>query len=709
MVALTGAVSAVLVIQQGMPWWVGVLAALAHRPARRRLAGLLGGVRRHPRLHRDPGRHAALPRPDPAGARQHLAVAVPAGVPRGSPAASSTGCSAGTGYDAFTLLIGAIAVAGYAVSAFRTRVGPDPRTSSRWSRFPLFVARSWLVGAVVMAFAWQLAARPRPADRADHPGRAGPRLRPGHQADRLRPAGLRHRRQPVGGARCPASRSEGRQLLDLRQHGLPGRGRRASSTPPGPTAPSPTAGNMFELDAIAAAFIGGAAVTGGVGTVVGAMVGGLIMAVDEQRHAAHGRRPADPVRRQGSRAAAGRRLRRLQQAPRRRFPLTAPTAGTTRGQGGMVHPAVAAIRPLSMADVAARAGVSHQTVSRVVNGHPSVAPATRERVEQAIAELGYRPNVAARALVTGSTRTIGLVTVKINQYGPAQTLLGLEKAARAAGYSLSVSILDDATAGAMRDAVDAFVAQRVDAIVALSTYDDAAEALATLEPPVPLVAVQVGGDEDRPAVGVDQEAGARLAIRHLLQLGHRTVHHVAGPVDSKEARGRIAGWRAELEAAGAPVPEPLRGDWTPSSGYAAGRQLADRIRAGERRHGGLPGQRPDGARPAGSLPRVRAGGTRRRQRRRFRRPARGALLHPAADHRPAGLRRTGPPRCPAGARPAARRGPAPAPGPGAADRPGQHRPGEGVIRGVTGGMSTLATMPSPGRGLGDDDVRSEEC
>jgi DNA-binding LacI/PurR family transcriptional regulator len=247
----------------------------------------------------------------------------------------------------------------------------------------------------------------------------------------------------------------------------------------------------------------------------------------------------------------------------------------------MVQPVAAAARPLSMADVAARAGVSHQTVSRVVNGHPSVAPATRERVEQAIAELGYRPNVAARALVTGSTRTIGLVTVKINQYGPAQTMLGLEKAARAAGYSLSVSILDDATAGAMRDAVDAFVAQRVDAIVALSTYDDAAEALSSLAPPVPLVAVQVGGDEDRPAVGVDQETGARLAVRHLLDLGHRTVHHVAGPADSKEARGRIAGWRAELEAAGAAVPEPLRGDWTPSSGYAAGRQLADRIRAGQ--------------------------------------------------------------------------------------------------------------------------------
>ena len=240
-----------------------------------------------------------------------------------------------------------------------------------------------------------------------------------------------------------------------------------------------------------------------------------------------------------------------------------------------------AARALVMSDVAALAGVSHQTVSRVINGHPNVAPQTRERVEAAIAQLGYRPNIAARALVTGSTRTIGLVTVKINQYGPAQTMLGLEEAAREAGYSLSVSILEDATAGAMREAVDTFVAQRVAAIVALSTYDDAAEALGALDPPVPLVAVQVGGDEVRPAVGVDQEAGARLATRHLLDLGHRTVHHVAGPADSKEARGRVEGWRAELLAAGAPVPELLRGDWTPSSGHAAGLQLAARLRAGE--------------------------------------------------------------------------------------------------------------------------------
>jgi DNA-binding LacI/PurR family transcriptional regulator len=238
-------------------------------------------------------------------------------------------------------------------------------------------------------------------------------------------------------------------------------------------------------------------------------------------------------------------------------------------------------RALVMSDVAARAGVSHQTVSRVINGHPNVAPQTRERVERAIRELGYRPNTAARALVTGSTRTIGFVAVNINQYGPAQTLVGLERAARAAGYSLSVTVLDEATAEAMRDALDRFTAQSVDAVLALATYDDAVEALHQVHTPLPLVTVQSGGALEEPAVGVDQIAGARLATRHLLDLGHRTVHHVTGPADSKEARDRVEGWRAELTAAGVPVPVCLHGDWTPSSGYEAGRRLTARSRAGE--------------------------------------------------------------------------------------------------------------------------------
>lgn len=230
----------------------------------------------------------------------------------------------------------------------------------------------------------------------------------------------------------------------------------------------------------------------------------------------------------------------------------------------------------ALSDVAALAGVSHQTVSRVVNGSPHVAPATRERVDRAIAELGYRPNSAARALVTGATRTIGMVTHNINQFGPAQTMLGLEQSARQAGYSLRIAILDDASGAAMQAAVEGLVDQSVDAVIALATYADALTAVRKLQAPVPVVTVQAGPDPTRSTVWVDQAAGARLATRHLLELGHRTVHHIAGPASSMEARRRIAGWRSELEEWGAELPAPLRGDWTPASGQEAGRRLLDR-------------------------------------------------------------------------------------------------------------------------------------
>ena len=237
-------------------------------------------------------------------------------------------------------------------------------------------------------------------------------------------------------------------------------------------------------------------------------------------------------------------------------------------------------RASAMSDVAARAGVSHQTVSRVVNGHPHVSAQTRERVQRAIAELGYRPNTAARALATGATRTIGLVTHNVNQYGPAQTMLGLERAARAADYSLAIVVLDEMTTAAMQEAVERLVAQSVDAVVALATYADALQAVRALSAPVPVVTVQAAADPTLPTVWVDQAAGARLATRHLLDLGHETVHHVTGLPGSVEAAERQSGWRAELAGAGAVVPAALPGDWTPSSGYAAGRRLAARLRDG---------------------------------------------------------------------------------------------------------------------------------
>jgi len=232
-----------------------------------------------------------------------------------------------------------------------------------------------------------------------------------------------------------------------------------------------------------------------------------------------------------------------------------------------------------MADVAARAGVSLQTVSRVVNGHHAVRADTRERVELAIADLGYRVNTAARALVTRSTRTVGVVGVSTAEFGPTSALHGLEAAARAAGYATSVVLLPDVDRAAVRAAVDNLRDLGVDGLVVIAPDDAAVGALEALEASVPVVTLEapldapVGGA--LPSASVDQERGARLAVRHLLDLGHATVHHLTGPGDWLEARSREAGWRAELEQAGARVPEPVRGDWSAASGHRAAQRLVD--------------------------------------------------------------------------------------------------------------------------------------
>jgi DNA-binding LacI/PurR family transcriptional regulator len=228
-----------------------------------------------------------------------------------------------------------------------------------------------------------------------------------------------------------------------------------------------------------------------------------------------------------------------------------------------------------MADVARLAGVSHQTVSRVLNNHPSVAPETRRNVEVAISQLGYRRNTAARALVTKKTHTLGVVSVDTAHYGPASTLVAIETAAREANYFVNFASLPHVDRANMRDAVDHLMSANVDGLIVIAPLAAAVEALTGMRTDVPLV--RVAGDESSASsnsVVVDQAAGARMATRHLLSLGHESVVHLRGPHGWLEADARVRGWRGELEAAGLPVPETPVGDWSPASGYRAGRHLA---------------------------------------------------------------------------------------------------------------------------------------
>lgn len=229
-------------------------------------------------------------------------------------------------------------------------------------------------------------------------------------------------------------------------------------------------------------------------------------------------------------------------------------------------------RPL-MTDVARLAGVSHQTVSRVLNDHPNVSPRTRAGVMAAIRDLGYRPNAAARTLVTGRTNSLGVISFDTTLFGPASMLYGIERAAHPA-YSVAIASLSAFDRRSLLEAVDRFLDQAVEGILVIAPETSAVAALGAVAGDIPLVAVGCGTNAPLPSVTIDNVGGAAQATRHLLDLGHPTVHHVAGPDSWLDAQQRVEGWRSALRAAGAAEPELLHGDWSARSGYEAGRRLA---------------------------------------------------------------------------------------------------------------------------------------
>lgn len=227
------------------------------------------------------------------------------------------------------------------------------------------------------------------------------------------------------------------------------------------------------------------------------------------------------------------------------------------------------VRSPVLADVARLAGVSSQTVSRVVNGAPHISAQTRGRVEQAIQRLGYRPNAAARALARGRTGLVGVITTGASYFGPTSIQRTIEDAARAENLFVTTVNLPTLTRELLDESIEHFLRLLVEGIVIIAGQDEAVEVARQRRASVPLVLVE--GDLSRAAwsVGVDQVAGARLATEHLLDLGHREILHLAGPLDWSEARARRDGWRAAMVAAGLRPLEPLPGDWSLARGYAA--------------------------------------------------------------------------------------------------------------------------------------------
>jgi len=250
-----------------------------------------------------------------------------------------------------------------------------------------------------------------------------------------------------------------------------------------------------------------------------------------------------------------------------------PAEIATAAEGVKLPSADSVSRPPVMADVARLAGVSHQTVSRVLNDHPNVRPHTRDRVLAAIRELAYRPNAAARTLVTRRTHTLGVISFDSTLYGPASMLYGIERAAHN-NYYVSIASLPAFDRRSVLDAVDRFLGQGVEGIIVIAPQTSAVSALAHVPQHVPLVAVGCGTRTSLPSVAIDNVAGAASATSYLLDLGHQTVYHVAGPGTWLDAQERIDGWRSALHDAGAPEPVVLTGDWSANSGYELGQRLA---------------------------------------------------------------------------------------------------------------------------------------
>jgi DNA-binding LacI/PurR family transcriptional regulator len=228
-----------------------------------------------------------------------------------------------------------------------------------------------------------------------------------------------------------------------------------------------------------------------------------------------------------------------------------------------------------MVDVARLAGVSQKTVSRVVNHAAHVRPEVRERVLAAIDQLGFRPNLAARTLVTQRTHVIGVIAVGLPLYGPAHRVFSLEHGARRRGYELALASLPDASSASIRTAIDSLLARGVEGIV-LEVPNPRIEVDENTFRGVPIASSvgRIPGIRRQAVVDTRQTEMGRLATDYLLSLGHETVFHVAGPVEWDVSAQRRAGWSSALVAAGRPEPAVLQGDWSARSGYLLGQLLA---------------------------------------------------------------------------------------------------------------------------------------
>ena len=230
------------------------------------------------------------------------------------------------------------------------------------------------------------------------------------------------------------------------------------------------------------------------------------------------------------------------------------------------------IKKPNIYDVAKLAGVSHQTVSRVINDGPHTKAATRERVEVAMADLGYVPNAAARALATARSKMIGMVVADEIFFGPAGMIHAIKNEIRLADYFAVSCSVDGASSESMVEGIKHLRKLGLEAILVTTPQFDYSNTIRQMLPNIPALFIDSKSGEGQLSIAIDNFAGSRLATEHLIALGHRNIMHISGPATWQDADPRVRGYESAMTSAGLKS-SVISADWLIETGYTIGLEL----------------------------------------------------------------------------------------------------------------------------------------
>ena len=240
-------------------------------------------------------------------------------------------------------------------------------------------------------------------------------------------------------------------------------------------------------------------------------------------------------------------------------------------------PAVKTDKHATLNDVARDAGVSYQTVSRVINDHPHVADGTRERVRTSITKLGYVPNPIARGLVTRRSNTVGIVVFGAAYYGPAQMVVNVDRALKDRGYALTMTVIDEPTFAKLSAAVQTLKLRHADGLVIIAAIRGIdLDRLEDVCGTTPYVMVDAALGISSPSVVIDQREGGQLSARHLIDLGHRRIAEISGPLAWNDAYLRHEGFLEAIERSGLAPGPSVESDWSALGGFRSTIRLLER-------------------------------------------------------------------------------------------------------------------------------------